>query len=120
VTEPSSLLAGADELSPESKAQLIKEINQGLYASGLKIRPWRLTARGKQLAPEDPKHHLPDANGFACGCKGGDDNYRIWLILAGRGFGLEVKPSRALTGSWNRHSPILIRSGESRHLRRTS
>ena len=53
-------------------------------------------ARPKQLAPDDPRHHLDDDNGFHCQykdkegiwhkCEGQDDWY-IWLMLAGRGSG---------------------------------
>ena len=91
-----SLPSGWRDLPAEDKQRLLVQQDQLLYAAGAKTRPFRLTARNKQLAPEDPKHHLPDRNGYKCGCAGGDDNYRIWLILAGRGFGL---PSKTLTGS---------------------
>lgn len=53
-------------------------------------RPWHHTARPKQRPPEDPKHHLPDSNGFKCGCKGPDTDYRIWLFLGGRGTGKTI------------------------------
>ena len=53
-------------------------------------------ARPKQLAPDDPRHHLDDENGFHCQykdkdgvwhkCEGQADWY-IWLMLAGRGSG---------------------------------
>jgi phage terminase large subunit-like protein len=56
-------------------------------------RPWHKTARPKQRPPEDPGHHLPDANGYKCGCAGGDSEYRIWLFLGGRGTG------KTITGS---------------------
>lgn len=53
-------------------------------------RPWWKTARPKQFPPEHPKHHLPDENGFKCGCNGGDTDYRIWLFLGGRGTGKTI------------------------------
>lgn len=56
-------------------------------------RPWHKTARPKQKSPEDPGHHLPDANGYKCGCAGLDSEYRIWLFLGGRGTG------KTITGS---------------------
>lgn len=45
------------------------------------------TFRPKQLPPDHPGHHLPDAQGFACGCAGVDDGFVIWLLMSGRGFG---------------------------------
>jgi phage terminase large subunit-like protein len=45
------------------------------------------TARPKQIAPNDPRHCLPDAKGYRCGCEGIDDAWMIWMILTGRGFG---------------------------------
>lgn len=50
-------------------------------------RPWRKIARPKQLPPDDPRHHLPDANGFSCGCTDTDDAFHVWLVQAGRGLG---------------------------------
>lgn len=44
-------------------------------------------ARPKQLPPNHGRHHLPDENGFACGCSGGDDDWSVWLLCAGRGIG---------------------------------
>lgn len=44
-------------------------------------------ARPKQLPPDHPGHHLPDPNGFRCGCDGNDHEWMIWVLLAGRGFG---------------------------------
>lgn len=45
------------------------------------------TFRPKQLPPDHPDHHKPDGNGFTCGCGGGDDEFVIWLVMSGRGFG---------------------------------
>jgi len=50
-------------------------------------RPWHLIARPKQLPPDDPRHHLPDANGNACGCEGVDEDFNVHMMLAGRGLG---------------------------------
>ena len=83
---------------PKTSRQLLVQQDQLLYAAGAKTRPFRLTARNKQLAPEDPKHHLPDKNGYKCGCAGGDDDYRVWLVMAGRGLTASGKPSLAQTG----------------------
>jgi phage terminase large subunit-like protein len=92
-----SLPQGWRDLPAEEKQRLLVQQDQLLYASGAKTRPFRLTARNKQLAPEDPKHHLPEkGTGFKCGCAGGDDSYRVWLVLAGRGLPGFVK---TLTGS---------------------
>ena len=91
-----SLPPGWRDLPAEEKQKLLVQQDQLLYASGTKVRPFRTTARNKQLPPEDPAHHLPDRNGYKCGCAGGDDNYRVWLVMAGRGlpgFG------KTLTGS---------------------
>jgi phage terminase large subunit-like protein len=43
--------------------------------------------RPKQLPPDHPSHHKPDAQGFSCGCEGIDDDFVIWLLMSGRGFG---------------------------------
>lgn len=43
--------------------------------------------RPKQLPPDHPEHHKPDAQGFSCGCAGIDDDFVIWLLMSGRGFG---------------------------------
>jgi len=45
------------------------------------------TFRPKQLPPDHPDHHKPDGNGFTCGCQGPDDDFVIWLLMSGRGFG---------------------------------
>lgn len=50
-------------------------------------RNWHLIARPKQLAPDNPRHHEADANGYRCGCDGADDTWSIFLLLAGRGLG---------------------------------
>lgn len=76
---------GWQDLDDEAKADLLYRTYALPYQTGLKKRPWRLTARPKQLPPEDKAHHLKDANGYACGCEGGDSEYRIWLFLGGRG-----------------------------------
>lgn len=71
----------------EDKLKLLQQYEQLAYQFGLKVRPWRETARNKQLPPDDPKHHLPDAGGYTCGCGGVDDDWRIWILLTGRAFG---------------------------------
>ena len=53
----------------------------------LKGRQWERQARSKQLAPDHPRHPLPDEKGFRCGCAAGDPNWRTWLCLSGRGLG---------------------------------
>jgi phage terminase large subunit-like protein len=50
-------------------------------------REWLTLARPKQLPPHDPRHHLPDKNGFSCGCKGTDEQYSVFVLCAGRGLG---------------------------------
>jgi len=49
--------------------------------------PYFDLARPKQLPPEHPSHHLEDSRGFSCGCSGVDDDWMIWLLMAGRGIG---------------------------------
>lgn len=61
-----------------------------------KPRPWHTMARPKQKPPDHPEHSLKDGNGYQCRwidkngivhpCKGQDDWY-IWLFMAGRGCG---------------------------------
>jgi phage terminase large subunit-like protein len=74
------LLAEAESLLAEYLAlqQELASLRAGRYPENF---------RPKQLPPDHPQHHLPDAKGFACGCSGGDDAYNIWLLLSGRGFG---------------------------------
>lgn len=43
--------------------------------------------RPKQLPPDHPRHHDADAKGYRCGCEGTDDDYVIWMLMAGRGHG---------------------------------
>lgn len=50
-------------------------------------RHYMPAARPKQVPPNDPRHHQPDANGFRCGCNQVDDNWMIWMIQSGRGWG---------------------------------
>ena len=67
-------------------------------------RPWYKLARPKQLAPDNPRHHLPDGNtdpkappgGYRCrwkdedgnfhNCEGQDDWF-MWIMICGRGSG---------------------------------
>jgi len=58
-----------------------------LQVAKREVRPWRKTARPKQLPPDDPDHCKPDARGIRCGCHGTDRKYNIHLVMAGRGMG---------------------------------
>jgi phage terminase large subunit-like protein len=65
-------------------------------------RPWYNIARPKQLPPDHPDHCKSDRNGYYCRwyekdgtehrCEGQDDWY-IWLLLAGRGAGKTLSGS---------------------------
>ena len=72
------------KLTPETQLQLAREI----LATRAAVTPrnWELQARPKQLPPDHPKHHLPDENGFRCGCDGSPE-WTTWLYMAGRGTG---------------------------------
>lgn len=75
-------------LPVEGKVRLRDRLQAELvHRRGLAPRPWRAQARPKQLPPDDPRHHLPDENGYACGCTGVDNDYSVWLVSAGRGLG---------------------------------
>ena len=67
-------------------------------------RPWYKLARPKQLAPDNPRHHLPDGNtdpkappgGYRCRWKDEDGNFHncegqedwfMWIMICGRGSG---------------------------------
>lgn len=73
---------------PEDQEELLREIRK-LQAKrqSAQIRPWRLSARPKQLPPDDPRHHETDSRGFRCGCRARDTGYNIHLVMAGRGMG---------------------------------
>lgn len=76
------------DLSPEAKKVLLHKLRGRHVSLGLGgPRAWRSLARPKQLAPNDPMHHLADENGFACGCEGLDESWNIWMFMAGRGCG---------------------------------
>lgn len=65
------------------------------------------TARPKQLPPDHPDHHLPDKNGYKCGCGGGDQQWLIWLFCGGRGTG------KSATGSqWVIHQALTTPNSE--------
>lgn len=64
-------------------------------------RPYMPSARTKQLPPDHPRHHLPDDRGFVCGCTEVDDDWTIWLIQAGRGFG-----KTAVGANWIVHQAL--------------
>jgi phage terminase large subunit-like protein len=70
----------------EEKQRLLERLQVELTRSPLR-RSWRDHARPKQLPPDDPGHHLPDANGYKCGCEAPDPGWLIHLFLAGRGVG---------------------------------
>lgn len=65
-------------------------------------RPWYSIARPKQLPPDHPDHSKSDRNGYYCRwfeknglehrCEGQDDWY-IWLLMAGRGAGKTLSGS---------------------------
>lgn len=65
-------------------------------------RPWYDIARPKQLPPDHPDHSKSDRNGYYCRwyekdgtehrCQGQDDWY-IWLLMAGRGAGKTLSGS---------------------------
>jgi phage terminase large subunit-like protein len=76
-------------LSPEAKKALLEKLRGKAISLGIGgPRRWRSLARPKQLAPDEPSHWTADENGFACGCKQGpDENWNIWMFMAGRGCG---------------------------------
>ena len=50
-------------------------------------RQYLPTARPKQIPPDDPRHYDEDA-GILCGCGVvPDEDWSIWMLMAGRGFG---------------------------------
>jgi phage terminase large subunit-like protein len=67
------------------------------YKRGIKQRPWRTTARNKQLPPDDKDHRLPwthpdTGESYKCEdprCLAGqvDNEWSTWLFMAGRGTG---------------------------------
>lgn len=76
------------DLSPEAKKVLLHKLRGRHVSLGLGgPRGWRSQARPKQLPPNDPLHHLPDENGYRCGCDGPDEAWNIWMFMAGRGCG---------------------------------
>jgi phage terminase large subunit-like protein len=76
------------DLSPEAKKALLHKLKGKHISLGLGgPRKWRALARPKQLSPDDPVHHLPDGNGFACACGALDSSFNIWMFMAGRGCG---------------------------------
>ena len=54
------------ELSVEAKKELLAKQNALAYVLGIRKRPWDVQARPKQKSPDNPDHHLPDANGYRC------------------------------------------------------
>jgi len=76
----------------------LREFQEQLeYKKGLKVRPWRETARAKQLPPDDPGHHLPWTHPdtgitYQCDdpkCQAGviDREWSTHLVMSGRGTG---------------------------------
>jgi predicted phage terminase large subunit-like protein len=80
IQAPADRLAYLRQLLDERDRRAATQLSHG-------NRPWRKLARPKQLPPDDPCHHLPDGNGYSCGCETVDDAYHVFLILSGRGFG---------------------------------
>jgi predicted phage terminase large subunit-like protein len=79
---------GWEQWEPEEQDELFAALQQlRARKQSLQTRPWRQTARPKQLPPDDPRHHLPDERGFRCGCRQRDAGYNIHLVMAGRGMG---------------------------------
>lgn len=82
-----------------------REEYAALQAQLSAVRSARFPAsfRPKQLPPEHPRHHEPDENGFTCGCDGADDEYFIWLLMSGRGFGKSLVGSTWITRQALKH-----------------
>jgi len=59
-------------------------------------------ARTKQLPPDDPRHHFPDDAGHRCGCTGVDNDWMIWMVQAGRGWG-----KSAVGSNWLVHQAVI-------------
>ncbi len=76
---------GWDTWADEQKAAYNAAMRAAL--ARLKGRQWEKQARPKQLAPDHPRHSLPDENGYRCGCAAGDPQWRTFLLMAGRGTG---------------------------------
>ena len=74
-----------EKLPESAKRRLLMRLQRELRS--VLPRPWRQTARPKQLPPDEMAHHKPDGKGFRCGCKGTDVRWNIWLVMAGRGTG---------------------------------
>jgi len=55
------------------------------------------TFRPKQLPPDHPRHHHEDHNGFECGCRRVDNDFYIWMLMSGRGYGKSKVGSYWLT-----------------------
>lgn len=90
---------GFDDFPPHVKKFFIDQMHARMPKPP---RPWHSMARPKQLAPDHPGHPLVDKNGYYCHWVGrdgtdhpcqGQDDWFIWLFLAGRGVG------KTLTGS---------------------
>ncbi|MFF4403600.1 terminase large subunit domain-containing protein [Streptomyces sp. NPDC001404] len=61
------------------------------------------TARPKQLAPDDPRHHTASQDGTQCGCIRTDHDWMIWLVMAGRGWGKSLVGSHWLVHQAAKH-----------------
>jgi len=86
-------MSGVDRVAKNDPRKLSRETKDALAKEILAIkaantpRPWDTMARPKQLAPDHPKHHVPDAQGYSCGCEGPSPDWTTWVFLAGRGTG---------------------------------
>lgn len=69
----------------DAKRAFIKELEWRIQIS--QPLPYFDLARPKQLPPDHPRHHEPDDDGNVCGCTGVDNDYSVWLMMAGRGIG---------------------------------
>lgn len=72
-----------------------------LSAPAFASREYSATAREAQFPPDDPRHRCSTCNGQT------DDNWNIWLLMAGRGFGKTFVGS-----SWIVHNALTIPNSE--------
>jgi predicted phage terminase large subunit-like protein len=75
-----------NDLSLETQEKLAREFAN--IKAAITPRAWQSEAYFKQLPPDDPRHCLPDpVTGLRCGCDGVNEDWEIWLLMTGRGFG---------------------------------
>lgn len=82
-----TLTADFTPLGDLPTVDLLAVVAAELEAAAGVERKYLPSARPKQLPPDHPRHHEPDAAGNRCGCTGPDTAWMIWMLLAGRGFG---------------------------------